>query len=336
MQTKQQIRQLLASAGASVNKRLGQHFLIDLNLMRLLVDSAHITNNDIVLEVGCGTGSLTEALADNAGMVIAVECDKALAKIAKSSMLYAGYQILDENRVSSIENRESKVRIINTDILETKSTISQTVTKAINADVQRIADSVHAKRCTLNANRGHIPGPKVLLVANLPYNVASPVILNLVSGPIIADGMYVTVQKEVAQRITAAPGQKHYGVLSIFLSATGDVKTIRVLKPAVFWPRPKVDSVMLGFVRSKTKTGRIKNMELFSNVVHLFMRHRRKMLSACARFTIHDFNWPEIFKQCSIDPTQRPQQLSPENYIAIANLCHRYLCSKQVNRKQGL
>jgi 16S rRNA (adenine1518-N6/adenine1519-N6)-dimethyltransferase len=315
MQTKQQIQQLLASAGASPNKRLGQHFLIDLNLMRLLVDSAHIKNNDIVLEVGCGTGSLTEALANNAGMVIAVERDRALAEIARTQL--AGTKLAPKGNV----------RIINTDILKTKSTISRTVTKAI-----QVCRNLPTRRKAGKKNTG-----RILLVANLPYNVASPVMLNLLAGPVIAEGMYVTVQKEVAQRITATPGQKHYGTLSIFLAATGNVKTIRVLKPTVFWPQPDVDSAMLSFIRKKSKAGRIHDFELFSNVVSLFMRHRRKMLSTCTRFTWGRLaqinNWPEIFEKCSIDPTQRPDQLSPENYIAIANSCHRYLCSERLNQE---
>jgi len=302
MQTKQQIQQLLACSDVWPNKRLGQHFLIDLNLMRLLVKSAHIRNNDIVLEVGCGTGSLTEALAETAGMVIAVERDKALAAIAKTQLTSA-----------------RNVRFINTDILETKSTISRTVTKAI-----RFAQKKYRGR--------------TLLIANLPYNVACPVMLNLITGPLIVDAMYVTVQKEVARRITAAPGEKHYGTLSIFLAATGDVKTIRLLKPTVFWPEPEVDSGMVRFIRRKRKASRIKNFELFSNVVSLFMQHRRKMLKTCTKFARGKLaeinNWPQIFEQCSIDPTRRPQQLSPEDYIAVANLCHRYLCGKQLSRKQ--
>jgi len=296
MQTKQQIQQLLTCSGVWPNKRLGQHFLIDLNLMRLLVKSAHIRNNDIVLEVGCGTGSLTEALADNAGMVIAVERDKALAEIAKRQLA-----------------KTKNIQIINTDILETKSTISQTVIKAIQLCRKKYLG-------------------QVLLVANLPYNVASPVMLNLLTAPITVDGMYVTVQKEVAQRITASPGQKHYGTLSIYLAATGDVKTIRLLKPTVFWPEPEVNSAMVSFIRRKTKASRIKNFELFRNVVHLFMQHRRKMLKTCTKFATGKLaeisNWPEIFRQCSIDPTRRPDQLSPETYIAIANLC-----SKQLNQE---
>jgi len=173
---------------------------------------------------------------------------------------------------------------------------------------------------------------RLLLVANLPYNAASPVMLNLITGPITADSMYVTVQKEVAQRITASPGQKHYGTLSIFLAAAGDVKTIRVLKPTVFWPQPQVDSAMISFVRRKAKANRIHNMELFTRLVSLFMQHRRKMLKTCTKFITGKLtqikDWLEIFEKCSIDPTQRPDQLSPENYIAIANLCNKRLNQK--------
>ena len=81
MQTKQQVQQLLALAGLSPNKRLGQNFLIDLNLMRLLVDTADIKENDTILEVGCGTGSLTEALAEKAGKLIVAEYDEQACKI---------------------------------------------------------------------------------------------------------------------------------------------------------------------------------------------------------------------------------------------------------------
>ena len=296
MQTKQQIQQLLASAGVLPNKRFGQHFLIDLNLMRLLVDSAQINNNDIVLEVGCGTGSLTEALSEHAGKTIAVELDTTLAKIAERELAKA-----------------KNVEIINTDILEAKNTISRTVARALE-----LARKKHSGQ--------------VLLVANLPYNVASPVMVNLITGPITADAMYVTVQKEVAQRMTAPLGGKDYGTLSIFLSATGDVKTERVLKPTVFWPQPQVDSAMISFVRREEKVRRIRSMELFSEVVNLFMRHRRKMLKSSTKFTagklaeIH--NWPEIFERCCIDPHNRPEQLSSEDYIAIANLCHEQLNTK--------
>lgn len=86
MQTKSDIEQLLTAAGTEPKKRFGQHFLIDLNLMRLLIEAAEITPNDVVLEVGCGTGSLTAGLAESAGFVVGVELDYQLAPIAASQV----------------------------------------------------------------------------------------------------------------------------------------------------------------------------------------------------------------------------------------------------------
>ncbi|MGB2865549.1 MAG: 16S rRNA (adenine(1518)-N(6)/adenine(1519)-N(6))-dimethyltransferase RsmA [Sedimentisphaerales bacterium] len=287
MQTKRQIRDLLSSAGVSPNKRLGQHFLIDLNLLRLLVDSANIQKEDVVLEVGCGTGSMTEALAGKAGRIIAVELDRNLSEIA-------GKQLLDAENL----------QLINADILESKHILSHTVVS------------------TLALAREEYQG-RILLVANLPYDVASSLLMNLVMGPTIADAMYVTVQKEVADRMAAAPASSNYGILSIFLGATGDVKTIRILKPAVFWPQPQVDSAMVSFVRNQAKSDRIASMELFSETVHLFMGHRRKTLLSCSKLARGKLaeiaDWPKIFEQCCINPKQRPETLSPEDYIKIAN-----------------
>ena len=289
MQTKQQIQQLLASAGVRPNKRLGQHFLIDLNLMEKLVDAAHIGKNDVVLEVGCGTGSLTQAIAEKAGYCLAVEMYEPLAKIA-------------ERELAKAEN----VEVINVDVLASKHTINRAVTDAVESARKSCAG-------------------RFLLVANLPYSVASPLMVNLITGDITADGMYVTVQKEVAERMTAGPGSGDYGTLSIFMSAAGDIKIERVLKPTVFWPQPQVGSAMVSFVRNEEKVSRIRSVELFSEVVNLFMGHRRKMLKACSKLAAGRLaeirNWPQIFEQSCIEPHNRPEQLSPESYIAISNLC---------------
>ncbi len=293
MQTKQQIQNLLASTCISLNRRLGQHFLIDLNLMRLLVDSANINDTDVVLEVGCSTGSLTEALSELAGKVVAVEVDKALAKVAQTQLA----------------NKEN-VEIINTDILERKSSINTIIT-----DRLRLARERYLGR--------------LLLVSNLPYNVASPVISNLIIGPIVADGIFVTVQKEVVDRMIAQPGTRDYGTLSILLNATGRVKRIRILKPTVFWPQPKVDSAMVKYIHEQGKSGRILDMRLFTEIVNFFMSHRRKMVKGCWKLAHGNMakikNWPDVFQQISIDPTSRPEQLCVDDYIAIANLCYKLL-----------
>ena len=287
MQSKHQIQQLLSSASIRPNKRHGQHFLIDLNLMRLLVDSANIQKDDVVLEAGCGTGSMTELLAEKAGRIIAVELDGNLSEIA-------------EKQLADAKN----VILINADVLESKHSLNHTIIEALALAYKKY--------------RG-----RILLVANLPYDVASSLMMNLLAGPTIADAMYVTVQKEVADRMAAAPETKNYSILSIFLSATGEVKTIRTLKPAVFWPQPQVDSAMVSFVRNRAKSGRIVNMELFGEIVRLFMGHRRKTLLSCSRLALGKLaeitNWPEIFEKCLINPTQRPETLEPEGYIKITN-----------------
>jgi 16S rRNA (adenine1518-N6/adenine1519-N6)-dimethyltransferase len=287
MQNKTKIQELLVSAGIRPNKSLGQHFLIDLNLMRLLLTIANVTGDDIVLEVGCGTGSLTQELSEKAAAVIAVEIDTGLAEIAQQ-------QLADKKNV----------RIINVDILQKKS--------VINPDVIKLIKTLRKKF-----------SGRFLLVANLPYNVASPLVINLLVGSPAVDGVYITVQKEVAERMTAKAGTKKYGTLSVLLEASGDVKIKRLLPASVFWPKPKVDSAMVSFIRSREKMKRIKNVEGLRKIVNLFMQHRRKMLKSITKSSQKEFkqvrNFRQIFESCDIDPNYRPAQLSPCDYIKIAN-----------------
>lgn len=291
MQTKRQIRALLASAGVTPNRRFGQHFLVDLNLLRLLVDSAQIGADDVVLEVGCGTGSLTQALAERARHVVAVEVDGTLAGIAESQLAGA-----------------DNVTLIRADALSSKGILNPEVVEASGR-----------ARAT---GRG-----RLLLVSNLPYDAGTAVMLNLVKGPVVADEMVVTVQKEVAERMEAGPNHRDYGTLSILLGATGRARTLRVLKPSVFWPPPAVDSAIVRYVRDATKCRRIDDMARFGEVVGLFMGHRRKMLRACAKYAADTLGgrelWLELFDKCGIPATQRPEALGPEQYVDLANLCGR-------------
>ncbi|MFC1764223.1 16S rRNA (adenine(1518)-N(6)/adenine(1519)-N(6))-dimethyltransferase RsmA [Planctomycetota bacterium] len=286
MQTKHEIQQLLAAAGTRPNKRLGQNFLIDLNLMRLLVDSADIHPHDVVLEVGCGTGSLTQALAERAGRVVVAEYDSHLAPVAQAQLA-----------------NQSNTRIFNVDILASKHALNPEIIAAIQAD--------------LNDFSG-----RFLLVANLPYHVACPVMSNLILQAPRAHTMTVTVQKEVADRLIALPGSHHYGTLSILLAATGEVQRLRVLKPSVFWPQPQIDSAMIRFERHPDRIALIIDMRRLVSVVELFMQHRRKMLKASARAAQGDLaqvDWAQAFACCQIDPMSRPEEVTPEQFVSLAN-----------------
>lgn len=155
--------------------------------------------------------------------------------------------------------------------------------------------------------------------------------INLAKGPLIVEAMCVTVQKEVAQRMTASPGGRDYGTLSIFLQATGEVEMLRTLPPSVFWPPPQVDSAIVRYTRDGRKSLRIADMDLFGAVVGLFIGHRRKMLRACARQAPPELGgrdiWPKILEQLAIDPTCRPQEIPPQQYVGMTNLCRQVLRS---------
>ena len=290
MQTKQDIERLLAGAGTQPKHRLGQNFLIDLNLMRRLIQDARLNEQDVVLEVGTGTGSFSEGIAEQCGRLVTVEYDTALFNIARTQF-----------------DKFSNITQFNMDILENKNTLQGEVLRA----VQSAQDEL---------------GGRLLLVANLPYNVGSSVMANLISGPVVVDGMYVTIQREVADRMAAAPGNADYGTLSILMSATGTVHFLRKLPPSVFWPRPQVESAMVSFQRDPEKVEQIHDMKTFREVITLLMGHRRKMVKACVKFAEGNLekvrHWADLFDEAVVDPHKRPEELTPKQYINIANLCY--------------
>jgi 16S rRNA (adenine1518-N6/adenine1519-N6)-dimethyltransferase len=287
MQTKQRIEQLLDGMGVRPNRRHGQNFLIDLNLMRYLVDAAAPTADDLVLEVGPGTGSMTQEIASRGCRVIAVEIDPTVAQIARGEL-------------AEMTNAE----LVNQDILETKNLISPAITKLVNAKRSKAG--------------------RFMLISNLPYNAGTPVMMNLIIDEPHADAMYVTVQKEVAQRMAAAAGEPAYGILSVVMAATGSVKILKTLKPTCFWPQPDVDSAMVAWVRDADKVAAIGDIHILSEVVALFMQHRRKMVRAATKFAESPLDlvkdWDAVFSAAAIAPNSRPDDLVPADFVRLANV----------------
>ena len=230
-------------AGIRPRTDLGQNFMIDLNLQRVLLETAQIGPDDVVLEVGTGTGGLTMQIALLAAAVVSVEVDLNLHLMAAEELYHF-----------------PNVVLLHTDVLKSKGRIEPAVLEA----VQRQLDTA--------------PGRRLKLVANLPYNVATPLISNLLALDRPPLTMTVTVQKEVADRIVAPPGVKDYGALAVWVQSQCRAEIVRVLPPSVFWPRPKVSSAFVQITLDESRRQRIPDRAFFHNFVRSLFCHRRKML----------------------------------------------------------
>lgn len=149
------------------------------------------------------------------------------------------------------------------------------------------------------------------LVANLPYHAATPLVMTLLLDHPACRALWVTVQKEVADRLASAPGSKKYGEISVVAQALATIVPLAPLGPACFWPRPKVTSAMIGLVR-RDELGTADAHRLQSLCRRLFTK-RRKQLSAILRDEMRDRAWP-----AGIDPAQRPETLTPAQVESLA------------------
>jgi 16S rRNA (adenine1518-N6/adenine1519-N6)-dimethyltransferase len=198
-----QTRKLLRRSGLRARKKLGQHFLVDENTLQSILDAANLTSDDTVIEVGPGLGVLTRELAARAGWVITIELDEKLADTLKTSL-------------ASCEN----VVIINQDVLGT--------------DPRKMLESRTDFPARLQPYK---------VVANLPYYITSPVLRHFLESPVKPETMILMVQKEVAEAIVAAPGQR--SLLSISVQFYGKPGIIDYVPAAAFYPPPEVDSAIL-------------------------------------------------------------------------------------------
>lgn len=272
--------------GLQPDKRRGQNFLIDLNLVRLLAETADIGPNDVVLEVGTGTGSLTALLASHAAEVVSVEVDAHLHQMASEEL--AGYP---------------QVTLLLQDALKNKNTIHPAVIEAVQQSLAR-----------------H-PGSRLKLAANLPYSIATPIISNLLRCPVLPYSMTVTIQKELADRITAAPQSKDYGALSIWIQSQCRAELVRVMPPTVFWPRPKVDSAIVQIVVEPQRRAQIPDLEFFHSFVRSMFFHRRKFLRSellsAMKYRLDKPAIDAVMTALQLGPQTRAEELTVESMLSL-------------------
>jgi len=162
------------------------------------------------------------------------------------------------------------------------------------------------------------PGRPLRIVGNLPYNISTPLIFHLLAlGDRVRD-MHFMLQKEVVERMAAVPGNKDYGRLTIMTQYHCQVSQLFNVPPECFVPQPKVESAIVRLVPKTAISVPAADVALLDKLVAAAFQQRRKTLRNALR------NWcsSEDLEQLSINPTARPETLSPEDYVALANLCH--------------
>ena len=265
-----EIKALFSAFGLKPKHRFGQNFLHDAGKMSVIVDAAKIEGGDVVLEVGAGTGSLSCRLLDTGASLIAVEVDSELAPILQQQLVPYG----------------DRATLLIEDVLSGKHQLNPAVDAALGK------------------------GTEFKLVANLPYNVASPLIGNLVTDYRRMSMAVISIQREVAERLTASPGCKAYGPLGILVQAMCLVEQVTALPPGCFWPRPKVDSLAVRLTR-RDKPLTDDPRALARLLQKLFSKRRKQLGTILGR----DRPWPG-----GVDPSQRPEQLTVEQLIKLMEL----------------
>lgn len=277
-QTLTDIKTLLASHGLHPKKRFGQNFLHDGNHMRRIMDAADIHPDELILEVGPGTGALSERLLEAGAHVLAVEIDHDMQPILLQRLAPFG----------------DHFQLHIGDILASKHALNPDVISRLNAHPQ-----------SPNPNP---QTPTFKLIANLPYNVASPLLVNLaVDHPGMSTAI-IMIQREVADRITAKPGGKDYGPLSVILQAMCEVDIVGTLSPSCFWPAPKVASAVVRLVRRVNPLN--DNPAALSALLQKMFQKRRKQIGAILG--------RETALPDGISPDARPESLSVEQFATLA------------------
>ena len=264
------IKALLDSLDHRPNKGLGQNYLIDSNILGIIVAAAEISPNDQLLEVGPGLGALTQALLMTDAKLIAVEKDQTM--------------------VAHLREHFQSLELLEADVLDVN--LNELFAGGINK-----------------------------IVANLPYSAGSRFIVNALEAKPLPEKMVFMVQREVADRLTAQPGGKTFGPLAIWSQLNYAVKNIKNVSPTCFMPAPKVWSAVVRFEKRAAPLADVQDYERFKKLIKLCFTQRRKQIGSNLRKNALEFF--QCLEKCGIDPAARPEQISIERWVALANAADR-------------
>ena len=283
MNTLKKTKTIMAKYGIVANKRFGQNFLIDDNILNKIIESSEVTNEDLVIEIGPGLGNLTEYILDVAKYASLVEIDKNMLEILS-------------DRFSTRDN----YNIINEDILK--------------IDIDKEVENVE--------NKLGLKFKSVKVIANLPYYITTPIVFKLLQDSSRISDITVMVQKEVADRIVANPKSKDYGILTVMAKYLSE-SSIQVIVPKEsFIPAPNVTSAVIRMTKQKKYKVNNEKL-FFDLVHAAFAQRRKKMVNSLESVKFNNMNKAELnelMQKCGVSENARAEELEIEKFIEISNI----------------
>ncbi|MFB9728651.1 ribosomal RNA small subunit methyltransferase A [Haloechinothrix salitolerans] len=332
-----EVRALAEQFAVRPTKKLGQNFVHDPNTVRRIVRLAGVSADDVVLEVGPGLGSLTLGLLATGARVVAVEVDPVLADrlpatvASKTSEPGKAGKPGEASEAGAVSAATSRLTVLTADALRLRAedlataAVSDTpdavsCTPDVVSDTPDVVSDVpDAVSCTPDTPSVAQPN---LLVANLPYNVAVPVVLHLLGELPSLRRALVMVQTEVADRMAAGPGSRVYGVPSVKLAWYGTAHKVAPVPRAVFWPVPNVDSALVSFERhpdGPAAASTVDRDQVFAVADAAFAQRRKTLRAALASWAGSAQRAERILRAADVEPTTRGEQLTVADFARIAH-----------------
>lgn len=321
-QTRTHLLELFEQHGFHPRTDLGQNFLIDLNLVEYIARQAELKPRDVVLEIGCGTGGLTTFLARKAGHVVSVDVDEKMIALARS--VTQGYD---------------NITLLHIDALKNKNRFSPELLAVLKEKLSGQPPADSGRQDSGPPPSAFRPPPSLKLVSNLPYNIATPVVSNLVASDLPWERMVVTIQWELALRMAAEPQTSQYGALSVWLQSQCFVKILKKLPPAVFWPRPKVESAIVLIRPNPAGKEQIADRPFFQDFLRRLFHQRRKLarsvLCGMYRKQLPKSEIDAILSELDFDPGLRAEQMDVPQLVRLANQLREAVPAETDGRKKA-